>query len=150
MRNLLTVILILIATATSCTGGYQYIGYHDIPESGWPYGQQFDYTLSTKDSTMPGNLTLFITHDNSYEYSNLWLEISYKNSDNNQVVDTFNIEMCDSYGNWFGKGIPGHYQLAKQLTSRPVSIPDSNVISIRHIMRVDTLRSISQIGIGID
>lgn len=88
-----------------------------------------------------------LTHDNSYSYSNLWLEIVYTDDARIEHTDTVNIEMCDVFGNWYGTGLPGHYQLTDTLSRKPVSLADSSVVKVRHIMRVDTLTGISQIGI---
>ena len=46
--------------------------------------------------------------------------------------------------------MPGHYQFTDTLLGRPLTLADSSRISVRHIMRVDTLRGISQVGISVE
>lgn len=145
-----TLILILVATVSSCTGGYKYSDYRDVDPAGWPYGERFDYTVTGRDSLLDGILMVSLTHDNSYEYSNVWLEVTVPAADGGAtMVDTVNVTLCDSYGNWYGKGMPGHYQLTDTLIAAPLTLADSSRVSVRHIMRVDTLRGISQVGISL-
>jgi len=148
MNKLLVVIFtVLLVVTVACTGAGGYTGYKEIPDTGWPYGDDCDYAVSTGDSVATGRLLLSITHDNSYEYSNLWVEVTYDDADNVHHVDTVNVAMCDALGNWYGKGLPGHYQFTDTLTRHAVALADSSVVKVRHIMRVDTLTGISQIGI---
>lgn len=140
-------IVILILAVTSCTDGREYTGYKNISIQGWSYSDNCDYVVITGDSVSSRYLLVAITHDNSYEYSNLWLEVSYEDNLAQRHVDTVNVHMCDSYGNWYGKGLPGHYQLTDTLVKHRVSLKDSAKVTVRHIMRVDTLTGISQVGI---
>lgn len=133
---------------TACTGGHEFSGYKDLSPRGWAYGEQCDFTVTTGGDTVSGNLVLSLTHDNSYPYSNLWIEMTLVAPDGSTIsVDTVNIAMCDDSGKWYGKGMPGHYQLSDTVTKRPVDLPDSARVSLRHVMRVDTLGGISQIGV---
>ncbi|MDE7386789.1 MAG: gliding motility lipoprotein GldH [Muribaculaceae bacterium] len=143
------IILILVATVSSCTGGYKYSDYREVATEGWPYGERFDYTVTGRDSVFTGTLMVSLTHDNSYEYSNIWLEVTVP-GDSTVMVDTVNVTLCDPYGNWYGNGMPGHYQFTDTLVGRPLTIADSSRITVRHIMRVDTLRGISQVGISLE
>ncbi|MDE5634733.1 MAG: gliding motility lipoprotein GldH [Muribaculaceae bacterium] len=147
MRRVLHIIALLLVVAISCGRSGEYTGYHEIKPSGWAYGDGLEYTVSVGDSMALRPMLLTLTHDNSYNYSNLWIEVRYTERGGEVHVDTVNVEMCDVYGNWYGNGLPGHYQLVDTLSRGPVSLADSSVVSVRHIMRVDTLTGISQIGI---
>ncbi|MDE6448879.1 MAG: gliding motility lipoprotein GldH [Muribaculaceae bacterium] len=147
MRIVLHIIALVLVVAVSCGRSGEYTGYHEIEPSGWPYGDVLEYTVSLRDSVALRPMLLTLTHDNSYNYSNLWLEVRYTERGGGAHVDTVNVEMCDVYGNWYGNGLPGHYQLVDTLSVRPVALADSSVVCVRHIMRVDTLTGISQIGI---
>ena len=147
--NACLMIFILVATVSSCTGGYKYSDYREVAPTGWPYGERFDYIVTGRDSLITGTLMVSLTHDNSYEYSNIWLEVTVP-VDSSLTVDTVNVTLCDPYGNWYGNGMPGHYQFTDTLLARPLTLADSSRISVRHIMRVDTLRGISQVGISVE
>lgn len=139
---------VIIAVSACSRDGYKYTGYHNIESSGWSYGTPFEFDLSGSSSPVSGDIIISVTNDNSYPYRNLWLEISYE-SIGGPCRDTVNVSMCDLYGNWYGNGLPGHYQLSDTVTASPVTFADSSVIRVRHIMRVDTVRGLSQIGLSI-
>ena len=146
MRKLL-LITILTTLLAGCTGKREFTAYNSIDNTGWAYSMPLDYTIELPDSMATGLLSLSLTHDNNYPYSNLWLEVSYPDGEQH-CKDTVNIEMCDVYGRWYGKGLPGHYQLTHPLINKPITLHDSDVVTVRHIMRVDTLHNISQAGVG--
>lgn len=140
--------MLAVILMSSCGNNGEYTGYEDVPITGWPYGERLDYTVKIAgDTVATGDLELTLTHDNSYEYSNLWVELSYRAPSGSVIVDTVNIPMCDAYGNWYGRGLPGFYQLSHHVDRQPVTLADSCTVSVRHIMRVDTVRGISRVGI---
>lgn len=63
-------------------------------------------------------------------------------------VDTLNIELADVYGRWHGTGFGPSYQYETPV-GVPLPLGDTSRISVRHIMRVDTLVGVEQIGITI-
>ncbi len=136
----------MVLVAAGCTGSHEFTGYRNIGPEGWSYGDRFDFNVGLADSVSTGHILLSVTHDNSYEYSNIWFEVSYDDG-GRECVDTVNLTMCDALGNWYGKGLPGHYQFTDTVTRHPVTLTDSSRVTVRHIMRVDTIRGISQIGI---
>lgn len=146
MRNIFTYIVTALVI-TACTGGHEFSGFKDLPADGWVYGDRCDFTVDLPVQEATRHIMLSLTHDNSYPYSNLWVEMTLADPTGTLSVDTVNIEMCDPAGNWYGKGMPGHYQLSDTLTRHPVILRDSTRLTLRHIMRVDTLRGISQVGV---
>lgn len=151
MRYLVYSVLLLPLLILSCSHTHDYTGYHQIPSTGWSYGDIIDFKVTSPyatDSVSTGIIMVSATHDNNYEYNGLWLEVSYTPSGSAVAVrDTVYMAMCDDYGHWYGTGMPGYYQLSDTVTSRPVTLDTASVISVRHIMRVDTLMGISQVGI---
>lgn len=146
-------LLLAVLTCISCSHTHDYSGYLPVNPEGWAYGDRLDFKVATaynSDSVVRGNIYVSLTHDNNYEYNGLWLEVRYTpTGSNTQLVDTVHVEMCDDLGRWYGTGMPGYYQLIDTVTAVPVSIDTASVISVRHIMRVDTLPGISQVGISI-
>ena len=139
---------IIIAVSACIRDGYQYTGYHNIEPRGWAYGSPLEFDISQAGAPVYGNIVISVTNDNSYPYRNLWLEVSYITPEGLHR-DTVNVAMCDLYGNWYGNGLPGHYQLSDTITTTPVEFADSSTIKVRHIMRVDTIRGLSQVGLSI-
>lgn len=119
--------------------------YVMLPEAGWVYGDMVTFGLSHLDSVSEGELVVAISHDSSYRYSNLWLEISNVDGQGHLVRDTVEFQLADTSGNWRGTGISPEIEL--ELSVRHLRHVSGHPINVRHIMRCDTLRGLSKIGL---
>ena len=137
----LTLLMALALAACESVIPERNSSFAHIPTDGWAYGD----TVSLQMPPAGGRATsLALRHTDSYPYRNLWIEISQRHANGkNALRDTINIEMCDAYGQWHGSGFGDSYQISVRLPE----IPDTTELRIRHIMRTDTLREITQIGI---
>lgn len=144
MRNLCFILLTLLCLGACVPGHNDYSEYIDIPIDGWKYGDTLKYYPDTHDSITYGELQIIIRHSNAYLYSNLWLEIRHFNGESIRL-DTVNIEMADVYGRWYGNGIGANFQYALTVSNN-ITLYRNKPIMINHIMRVDTLSGIEQIG----
>ncbi len=130
----------------ACSPGHNdYSQFFDISPKGWEYGDTLKFFPQTQDSIVSGRLSIALRHTNAYEYSNLWLEIRHFNG-NVTRIDTVNIEMADIYGRWHGNGLGASFQYELPL-SNDITLYKGKPISITHIMRVDQLKSIEQVGL---
>lgn len=130
----------------ACSPGHNdYSHFFDIPTEGWKYGDTLKFLPQTQDSVVSGRLNIALRHSNAYEYSNLWLEIRHFNGDSIRI-DTVNIEMADIYGRWHGSGLGTSFQYELPL-SHDITLFRDKPILITHIMRVDHLKSIEQVGL---
>lgn len=154
MRILPSVIAIIVAClATACGGKRDYSCWADLPPGGWVYGDTVsllpvDTTLHDNDSLVDGTLKVALRHSNGYRYSNIWLEMTYSTDGHRLVRDTLDIRLADVYGRWLGSGFGASYQ--RGVTVSPSAMIDlTRPVKLRHIMRVDTLREVEQVGIEI-
>lgn len=92
-------------------------------------------------------MILTVRHSNAYPYRNLWVEISHIDPDSVLRHDTLNMELADIYGRWHGSGLGASFQYSDTL-SRHFRLVRDFGLKIRHIMRVDTLPDIEQIGVA--
>jgi len=173
---LFVAVLFLTAGFYSCSDKHDDPGlFVDIDAEGWAYGQPLVFQLP-KDTdyirdyvavadtvshfpvadTVPqgkcplagqSRLELTIRHSDAYPNANLWLELSYPSADT-VMTDTFNITLADRYGKWLGHGIGPSYQMSKLITTRH-RLNDGAKVRLRHVMRIDTLRHIEQIGLKV-
>jgi len=140
----ITLILAAIITISACSDTER-SAFSDIGAPGWRYGDTITFIPSDTAECAAGNIAVAVRHTNGYEYSNLWLELTYSSPDT-IATDTFNIVLADDFGHWRGKGVGIGYQMVDTLL-RNVIIDTSAPIYLRHVMRTDTLRDIQQIGI---
>lgn len=112
----------------------------------WIYNDTISYDINIPDTTICGELTIGIRHNNNYPYRNIWIELTH--CDSNAIIhsiDTVNIELCDVYGKWHGNGVGSSYQIS-YILPKSITISSKDKLQLRHIMRIDTLHGIEQLG----
>lgn len=114
---------------------------------GWAYADTLRFGVERPDSMTHGRLDVALTHTSEYPFSNLWLEVAHTEG-SSRVCDTLNIPLCDPYGRWLGQGFGTSYQVTATVDPDACP-PNGSVITVRHIMRLDTLRGIDRIGVQI-
>ena len=140
----------ILVTLAACDGRIdRYRNFVQLAESGWAYGDTIKFMATGNTLTDAATMSVAVRHNEKFLYRNLWLELSYRDSMGNVYVDSVNLELADTYGRWNGSGIGEAYQCATQLP-HTVSVADSTEISVRHIMRLDTVKGIEQIGVTIE
>lgn len=135
-----------LCLAACSTGQSDISDFRRLPETGWVYGDTLNFTPVYADSSITSIPVIVLRHNNAYLYSNLWVEIAHRNDTATVACDTINIRFADIYGRWQGRGFGVSYQLSDTLNEFP-PVKSGETITLRHIMRVDTLRDIEQIGI---
>jgi len=145
MNKLVMTFALLLAGLCACTSPER-SDFQSLPSDGWAYGDTIRFFAQGVD-TIPadGALALAVRHTNGYPYSNLWLEITIPQADTT-LVDTVDIRLADPFGQWYGKGIGVSYQRVDTVYPR-INIKPCAPVTLRHIMRVDTLAEIEQIGL---
>ncbi len=147
LSRIASAIAIVALALTACVK-YQpaHSEWQTISAGGWPYGDTLRFNADRADSAAVSGVALAVRHTDSYAYSNLWLEVAYTHADST-VADTFNLVLADEFGRWHGKGSGVTFQFTDTvaLSRRPDT---ASVIVVRHIMRVDTLQGIEQVGIA--
>ena len=155
MRHLIYIIAVACALLfTACgLGERDYSRWESLPPSGWLYTDTVvllpvDTSLTDNDSIVDGAVKVALRHSNDYPYSNIWLELTYHTDNHRLVRDTLDIRLADVYGRWLGSGFGASYQ--REVTVSPAAVIDiTRPVALRHIMRVDTLQGIEQVGIEV-
>ena len=143
-----TVLMALTACGTLDDEQSQFV---TMPDHGWRYNDTLSFVPLAADSTGPsevtGRIVIAVRHSAAYRYSNLWVELSYnREGDSVPARDTANIVLADVYGRWLGHGAGVSYVVTDTLPRR-YSVRDSASLSLRHIMRLDTVADIEQVGL---
>lgn len=136
-------------SGTMTSGDENYFSAFTSPRDGaWLYTEPAVFCPDTLlDSVAAGGtLLLSVRHTGAYPYRNLWLELSYPEDDSTIVADTLNLILADVYGNWTGKGMGVSWQYTDTV-SRDYTIVRKRPLTLRHIMRVDRLEGIEQVGL---
>lgn len=143
-------VISLLSGMAACVPGHNdYSGFQHIPADGWAYAAPVEFVVSPADSVADGVMSVAVRHSNAYPYSNLWLELSTYRGDSIMSRDTVNVRLADIYGRWFGHGLGTSYQITDTLPGR-VELCRGTRVVLRHLMRVDTLSGIEQVGVSFD
>ena len=136
---------VLLSIAGCSSPGNSYAEYRNLPREGWKYGDSLAFTPVHPDSLCRGRIVVGVRHDNDFPYSTLWLETTVEEGDR-RLTDTLEIHLADRFGSWRGRGIGASFQMTDTVGRSFVHRSGTKVM-VRHIMRTDTLRGLSQVGI---
>lgn len=145
MRSLLAAVLIAVVLGACSSMSIEDAAFESIPVTGWAYGDTVSLQPDIEDSVSHGKLAVMVRHTSAYIFSNLWLEVTTP-GDSLPEVDTVNIELADMYGRWLGRGSGVSFVKVDTLQGLKTLSVDKPV-KVRHIMRVDTLSDLEQIGV---
>lgn len=138
---------LLLAAASAChrvDDGHS--EWQTLPSEGWAYGDTLVFNADSADTLRARDIIISLRHTDAYPYANLWLELSYASGDT-IVADSVNIAVADEFGRWLGSGNGASMQLEDTIRTRYRVSPGSP-LRLRHILRVDTLRELDQIGVS--
>lgn len=139
--------LAMLSCALSCGrgSGHSLSSFRDIPEEGWAYGDTITLECPSDSIAPVSGVAVALRHSAGYKYANIWLELSHKVGDS-VVADTVNMQLADKYGRRLGRGTGVSFVKVDTLAGME-DVASARNISLRHIMRVDTVRDVEQIGL---
>lgn len=147
--------LVAAMLLTACgLEGTNFSQYHNVDANGWRYGDTLAYCVRVADTSGygeapdtidTGELRVALRHDGTYPYSAVAIEVTYPERGRLRR-DTVKMQLADGFGRWTGKGFGDSYQTEAVVSPR-LTVKDSTMVTIRHVVRVDTLRGISQVGV---
>lgn len=149
--------MIALLAAACSPGGHRgngddnfFSGFGAFPGGRWLYGDTLTVRADTlRDSIARGRVAVTLRHTAAYRYSNIWLELSVRTDTVPEApvrTDTVEISLADPYGRWHGKGMGASFMISDTLPD-VYTIRQGGFISLRHIMRLDTLDNIEQAGV---
>jgi gliding motility-associated lipoprotein GldH len=134
----------------SCKSDKLYEDYKTIESSGWDKDSIAKFSFAIDKNYLGYNLAVNIRNRGDYQYSNVWLFVDITAPDFTTISDTIEYQLALPDGRWTGKGTGGVY--SNHLPFRDnVTFPSPGkyTISIRHAMRTNPLKGISDIGLEV-
>ena len=142
-KYLLWALLIIFLGSCSHREDIVNADFRNINSDGWVYGDTLCFDMPCDSSATSSGLLIAVRHSGSYRYANLWLEVTAPGVDG-VCRDTMNIKLYDKYGRNLGHGTGVSFVRTDTVGHR---IAPCGEVTVRHIMRVDTLDGIEQIGV---
>ena len=135
---------------TACSAPTMYSRFLPIPSDNWDADSVLSYTMQVDNNDTPYDIILCVRHTETYPYQNMWLFCTFGKDDTiaQPVVDTLEFYLADDRGRWLGNGGLKHVEMPV-LFERGYQFPDTGryVMTIRHGMRDQQLRGISDVGV---
>ncbi len=147
----ISIFVIILAIIFSCQHNGNFEEYKKVDPSGWQQDSIAEFTFDIHDTKAIYNLTVNVRNTGDYPYSNIWMFVDIAAPDNSMVRDTVEFQMALANGKWVGKGAGGIFSCRFPYRNN-VFFPTEGTyrLKIKHGMRNDILKGISDVGIRID
>jgi len=137
----------LLLAMAACDSTTVYHHYEHVEAPGWEHHDTVFFAIPPSRLSAVLHEEVELRTTSEYPYRDLCLVVHQTTFPSlRQRTDTLRCSMADEFGNIKGRGI-GVYQYHFHLTDLSLSEGDSVVLAIRHNMRTETLRGITDIGV---
>jgi gliding motility-associated lipoprotein GldH len=136
---------------SACNKNVLYTEYRKFDNEQWFAKDKAVFEVDIKDNTSLNNVSLMIRHADAYPYSNMFLFLETTYPDGKTVVDTMEVIMANSKGEWLGSGAGDIFDL-KVPIKRNVKFPLTGKykFSFQQAMRTDPLPLVMDFGFEIE
>lgn len=151
-RILIPVLFFLAVAFSSCDKATVYSEHRSLPFSGWDADSALNFNFSVKDTLSSYSVIINVRHTDAYPYQNMWLLVTDNHIPQTyQQTDTIEFYLANQRGEWLGSG-NGRLHEMPVLYLKDCHFADTTMqhISIRHGMREDVLKGVSDICLRIE
>lgn len=154
MRRPIKILLVaFVATLLfwSCNKNVIFTEYRKFDKEEWYSKNKAVFEVDIKENNSLNNISLMIRHADSYPYSNVFLFLETTYPDGKSNIDTMEVIMANSKGEWLGSGAGDIFDL-KVPIKRNVKFPMTGKykFSFQQAMRTDPLPLIMDFGFEIE
>ena len=142
---------LMVLLCCSCSDGTIFHGYETLSPEGWAREQVLSYEVEVDSLNNSCDISLELTYNNDYPYSNLYLFVSANDTIGTQIFsDTLNVTLADEFGQWIGDGWGGVYQqIVDYKPSYQFPTSGAYNISVKQGMRDNPIMGIERVGVRI-
>jgi len=147
----LIIIFFLSIFLISCDSNKVFEENIRITDSGWNREYQAEFTVEIEHPESLHNLYINVRNSGKYLYSNLYLFVNTLAPGGAELKDTLDCKLAEDNGKWTGSGVGGVW--FNQIPyKRNIRFPQKGRYKfiIEQAMRVEVLKSISDIGIRVE
>jgi gliding motility-associated lipoprotein GldH len=143
----LGLVILVACCLTSCKKQSEFEGNQPISASGWKATELVHFEFETNDTIQLHNFYIDVRNREDYPFSNIYFFVEMEFPNGKKSIDTVECMLADEQGAWLGESTASLYdheflyQRAKQFP-----LGGRYKIDIRHGMRVDELKGVTDIG----
>ena len=116
----------------------------------WNTDNRAVFNFQVTDTTSFYNIFILLRHTDSYQFNNIWINVTAIASGDTAKTQQLNLRLGDNK-KWFGSAMDDIIQQRILITQNPVKFKKGNYTFIlQHIMREDDLNGILNAGIRIE
>ena len=144
-------IIIIVLALVSCKQKTVFEKNNAIESVGWHYENEWVFTLHIEDTTQLHDMYINVRNNTDYPYSNLLLFFTTEFPDGRLFKDTVECILAERTGEWTGSGF-GSIKSNSFHFRKDVWFPikGEHTFTIKHAMREEYLKGITDIGLRID
>lgn len=147
MKRLIFSLMILTFLA-SCGRDVVYEESVSVDRNGWSMDSVGNFEFEIQDTTQYYDIDLLVRNTGEYEYQNVWFFLEYVKPNMEYKTDTVQLFLADDFGRWIGSGIGSIYSATYSYKdSLKFDQKGKYLLNIRHGMRSDSLKGITDIGL---
>ncbi len=131
-----------------------------IPHNAWAYDYKPSFKFLVTDTNVYYNMYFLIRHTEAYPYSNIWIRLYYKHSEDKEFrEERREVLLAARSGQWLGRGMGEIYEQRMMLYGVdpnqqmiPMSFAKKGVYEVRmeQDMRINPLPEILQVGLRVE
>lgn len=151
-NNKFVILLLLVLCCISCDSNKVFDEYMEIEQGNWANDQVATFQFEAQDTVTAHNLYINVRNKGNYKYSNLYLFVTLKGPNGNELRDTVNCILADNHGKWLGSGIGDLWDLrVPYIGGFKFAQKGTYVVSLEQAMRVEEgLEGITDVGLRVE
>lgn len=143
--------LIGVIIMTGCMPSPSYQKDYSIPGNIWTYNFQPEFKFDISDTNVSYNMEFIIRHTNAYPFSNIWLNVYYKQPGDTSFTRTrVEVPLAAPSGKWLGRGMGEIFEQRMLLDQLHLNRAGKYEMRLEQNMRVNELPEILQVGLRLD
>jgi len=148
MTKYLAISFLSLITCISCNQDAYYEVNKSISNREWSYSDKVKFDVPIDDNQAKYEVYINLRHDNSYDYSNIYVLLHQKGK---SLQDTFirkEIKLAELDGQWVGKS-SGNLFETQTLVYDNFTFPDTGTyhFEVEQNMRVNPLKNVVDVGL---
>ncbi len=143
--------MLSLAMISGCTEIDLHENHTRIPGFKWQHSFPAKGNFIITDTSASYNIYIVLRHTDAYKYSNIWLNLGFRNPGDSTYFRKINLELATDAGGWEGSGMNDIWEVRKLIGNMyHFSKPGEYHYEMNQIMRDNPLPGIMSAGLRVE